>query len=96
MPPVRHLGFRSCMGNRLGRQGTRKDVRDATKLQVGHLRKGDVVEVRPVGQVQLLVVEAPVQVGQGALLLNLGLDVGQLKADSAIGLLADEGNVPLF
>jgi hypothetical protein len=29
-----------------------------------------------VGQVQLLVVEAPVQVGQGALLLNLGLDVG--------------------
>lgn len=48
------------------------------------------------GQVQLLVVEAPVQAGQGALLVDLGLDVGQLEADSAVGLLADEGDVPLF
>ena len=83
------------MGGILGDQGTRKDVRDAVELHIGHLGKSHVVEDGPDGQVQLLEVEAPVQAGQGTLLVDLGLDVGQLTADGTKSLFADQGDVPL-
>lgn len=47
------------------------------------------------GEVQLLEEEAPVQVRLRSLIVDLRLDVGLLKADRAVGLLADKGDVVL-
>lgn len=48
------------------------------------------------GEVELLEEEAPVQVRLRSLVVDLGLDVGLLKADRAVGLLANEGDVVLW
>jgi len=48
-----------------------------------------------VREVQLLEEEAPVQVRLRSLFVDLGLDVGLLEADRAVGLLANEGDVVL-
>lgn len=76
-------------------KGAREDVGQGAKLQLSHLRQRHVVKDRAVGEVQLLEEEAPVQVSLLSLVVDLRLDVGLLKADGAIGLLANEGDVVL-
>lgn len=76
-------------------KGAREDVGQGAELELRHASQRHVVKGRAVGEVQLLEVEAPVQVGLRSLLVDLGLDVGLLEADSALGLLADDGDVVL-
>lgn len=77
-------------------KGAREDVGQGAELQLRHLRQRHVVEGRAVGEVQLLEEEAPVQVRLRSLVVDLRLDVGLLKADRAVGLLANEGDVVLW
>ena len=77
-------------------KGAREDVGQGAELQLRHPRQRHVVEDRAVREVQLLEEEAPVQVRLCSLLVDLSLNIGLLKADGAVGLLANEGDVVLW
>lgn len=77
-------------------KGAREDVGQGAKLELCHLRQRHVVKDRAVREVQLLEEEAPVQAGLLSLVVDLRLNVGLLKTDGAVGLLANEGDVVLW
>lgn len=88
--------IRACTWLSLPAQGTLENVGDDRELAGSHLGQSHVVEGLTTWKGHLLEDVSPVQARLLALLVDLGLDIGQRKAHGAVSLLADDGDVPLW